>query len=90
MLKYLLDTSIGAWMLSKPKTDNMWFEKLRTTISSDDTVLNINVPENECAKGQCLSLSNMPNFPQKFTLNGFSCNDKRAAICRIKYFILCL
>ena len=79
----MLDTSIGAWLLSTPKTDDMWYEKLRTTSSSDGTVLDINVPNNECTKGQCFSISNNSKFPQKFVLNRLSCNEKRAAICRI-------
>ena len=70
-------------MLSNPKTEDMWYEKLKTISSLDDIVLNINVPQNDCNKEQCLSLSKIQNFPQKFTLNGLSCNEKRAAICRI-------
>ena len=82
-MTYLLDTSSGVWLLSKTKTEDIWYEKLRKTSRSDDTVFNINVPKSECIKGQCLSLSQLHEFPQKFTINGLSCKEKRAAICRI-------
>ena len=76
----LLDT----WMLSGPKTENMWYNKPRETLN--DMLENIGQAKDGIefeSDSECLVMRKYSKFNQKFSLAIGACNIKRSAICRI-------
>ena len=76
----LLDT----WMLSGPKTENMWYNKPIETFNQ--MLQNIGQAKDgiEFESGfECLAMRKYSKFNPKFSLAIQACNIKRSVICRI-------
>ena len=71
-------------MVTEPRTNSMWYNKLNEISSIDDMVQDINVAIKGANNGFCLSLVRNLNANQPFTLKPLDCNEKMSVTCRVE------
>ena len=74
----------AVWLLNSPKTNNMWYDKLRQISNADDILKDLDVATSGADDGSCLALRRVSDSPPKYSLTELDCNEQRHAICRIK------
>ena len=81
---YFKDSALAAWLLSEPRTDTMWYDKLSQTSDTDGILKDLNVASSSFKDGSCVAINRFPNSPQTLSITAEDCNEKKLAICRIK------
>ena len=74
----------GTWMLSHPKSNDMWYDKLRKSMKDESFLQNLNQAKDGISDDQCLVMNKMSSSDPMFSLGIQDCNMKQAAICRVK------
>ena len=75
---------LGTWMLSHPKTNDIWYDKLSNSIMDESLIQNLNQAKDGISDDQCLVMTKVSSSDPKFSLGIQDCNVKQAAICRVK------
>ena len=81
-----LDVFQDIWMLSGPKTNDMWYNKLSKSPQDGNILENLNlaIDGKELESGsKCLVLRKYSKLDAKFFLALESCNEKHSAVCKI-------
>ena len=71
-------------MLTRPKINEMWYEKLSQSPKDENLLQNLNQASDEVSDVKCLTLNKVSKSDPKFSLRVLDCNEKHAAICRVK------
>ena len=74
---------LDIWMLSSPKTEEMWYDELSQSSSNDSLLENLNLAKDGYSDLQCLVMKKYSKFNPKFSLAVDVCNRKHKAICRV-------
>ena len=77
------DVPLAVWLLSTPKTNDMWYEKLVTSSEHNDILRDLIIATTSVDDGSCLALSKDENSPQTYSLSSINCNERRPTICRL-------
>ena len=81
-----LDVIQDIWMLSGPKTNDMWYNKLSKSPQDGNILENLNlaIDNQELESGSnCLVMRKYSKLNAKFFLALESCDEKRSTVCRI-------
>ena len=73
-----------SWMLSRPTTNSMWYDKLSKFSKDEILPENLKLGENELSDSECLVLSKMSKLHPKLSVNVGDCNSKRSVVCRVE------
>ena len=79
-----LSVFLGTWMLSHPKTNDMWYDKLSKSMMDENRLQNLNQAKDDISDDRCLVMSKVSSSDLMFSLGVQDCNVKQAAICRVK------
>ena len=74
------------WMLSGPKTDDMWYNKLSKSKKDDNSLENLSMAADGKeidAVSKCLVMRKYSKLNPKFAFAAQSCGEKHSAICRL-------
>ena len=74
----------GTWMLSHPKSNDMWYDALRKSMKDESLLQNLNQAKDGISDDQCLVMNKVSSSDPMFSLGIQDCNMKQAAICRVK------
>ena len=75
----LLDT----WVLSHPKEQEMWFNRLNNASNDENRLENLKRVEAGYSDKECLFMSKISKAEPKYSLSVGNCEEKHSAICRI-------
>ena len=71
-------------MLSHPKTNDIWYDKLSKSMMDESLIQNLNQANDGISDDQCLVMTKVSSSDPKFSLGVQDCKLKQAAICRVK------
>ena len=77
------DVLHDSWMLSRPTTNSMWYDRLSKLSKDEILPENLKLGENELSDSECLVLSKMSKLHPKLSVNVGDCNYKRSVVCRV-------
>ena len=75
---------LGTWMLSHPKSNEMWYDKLSKSMKDEFLLQNLNQAKGGISDDQCLVMNKVSSSDPMFSLGVQDCNVKQAAICRVQ------
>ena len=78
------DVLHDSWMLSRPTTNSMWYDRLSKLSKDEILPENLKLGENELSDSECLVLSKMSKLHPKLSVNVGDCNSKRSVVCRVE------
>ena len=71
-------------MLSHPKTNDMWYDKLSKSMKDESLLQNLNQAKDGISDDQCLVMNKVSSSDPMFSIGVQDCNVKQTAICRVK------
>ena len=74
---------LDIWMLSSPKTEEMWYDALSKSSNNDTLLENLNLAKDGYSDLECLVMKKYSKLNPKFSLAVDVCNRKHKAICRV-------
>ena len=76
--------SPSVWLVTEPRTNNMWYNKLTKISNIANMIENINTTLAVSNDGVCLSLRYDQKANPPFVLNSMDCKARRSTICKIE------
>ena len=74
---------LDIWMLSSPKTEEMWYDALSQSSSNDSRLENLNLAQDGYSDLECLVMKKYSKLNPKFSLAVDVCSRKHKTICRV-------
>ena len=72
------------WLLSRPKSDGMWYEKLSQSSKDKNLVENMDIAAGGLSESNCLILSRISKLDTKLAVNVEECTKKHSVVCRME------